>query len=109
MNDDTTNRGEHIFNQAAGPPKDEPYRLLETYGHHLSDDGLSDAQQKELLMALWQIMRSFAELGFSVKSGDKLSPGADHGFDDVSEYITLETTAPETVASQHPRTKQEQP
>ncbi|MEX0283342.1 MAG: hypothetical protein AB3N23_01895 [Paracoccaceae bacterium] len=98
-----------VMNQAVGPPKDEPDRLLETYGHHLDDDDLIEPQQKELLMALWQIMRSFAELGFSVKSGDKLYEGADHSFDDVVRYITLETTAPETVAPQNPRTKQEQP
>lgn len=98
-----------VMNQAVGPPKDEPERLLDTYGHHLDGDALSEVQQKELLMALWQIMRSFAELGFSVKSGDKLFPGADHGFDDVLEYIKLETTAPETVAPLKTQEEQEQP
>lgn len=98
-----------VMNQAAGPPKDEVERLLDAYGHHLEGDALNEAQQKELLMTLWQIMRSFAELGFSVKSGDKLYAGADHGFDDVLRYLTLEMTAPETVAPLKPQEEQEQP
>lgn len=85
-------------NPAAGPPKDEPERLLERYGHHMEEGNLCDDQKKEFLMALWQIMRAFAEVGFSIKSGDKLHVKSDAGFDDVLRYLIPEETAHETLA-----------
>ncbi len=60
-------------------------------------------------MALWQIMRAFAELGFSVKSGDKLTPDCDIGFDDVLNYICLDDPARETVASPEHQQQKERP
>ncbi|WP_306117105.1 MULTISPECIES: hypothetical protein, partial [unclassified Roseovarius] len=70
---------------------------------------MEEIQGLRSLLALWQLMVAFVDLGFSVKPGDKFAPGADHGFDDVLRYLTLETTAPETVASPKPQKKQEQP
>lgn len=92
-----------------GPPKDEPDRLLEVYGDHLADQDLSDTQKKEFLMALWQIMVAFVDLGFSVKSGDKLFPESDVGFDDVLNYICLDDPARETVASPENQKEEERP
>lgn len=39
---------------------------VEEYRHHLSDSDLTEAQQTELLAAIWQIMVSFADLGFGL-------------------------------------------
>ena len=85
--------------QAGMTPQTEEERLLARYGDHLSDDGLSDAQKKEFLLALWQIMYAFAEFGFSIKAGEKFSAKSDIGMDDVLKYLIPEDTAPETVAS----------
>jgi len=85
--------------QAGKTPQTEDERLLARYGDHLSDDGLSDAQKKEFLLALWQIMYAFAEFGFSIKAGEKFSAKSDIGMDDVLKYLIPEDTAPETVAS----------
>jgi len=75
-------------------------RLLAEYGGELDDPGLTEAQRVEFLIALWQIMRAFAEAGFSVKAGDKFSPDSDIGFDDVLNYLIPVETAHETVASE---------
>ena len=85
--------------QAGTTPKTEEERLLARYGDHLPDDGLSETQKKEFLLALWNIMHAFAEVGFSLKAGDKFHATSDIGMDDVLKYICLEDTAPETVAS----------
>ena len=74
-------------------------QLLERYSDHLEGEGLSEDQAKEFLGALWQIMVAFVDLGFSVKAGDKFSPKSDISMDDVLQYLCLEDTAPETVAS----------
>lgn len=41
---------------------------IEKYLDHLDDFAMSDDQKRELLEALWSIMRSFVELGFDVKA-----------------------------------------
>ena len=47
----------------------EPPRVdfdIEKYRPYLGDEDLSHEQATELLLALWQIMTSFVELGFNV-------------------------------------------
>lgn len=39
---------------------------LEKYRHYLEDEDLSEKQKLELLHALWMIMTSFVDLGFSI-------------------------------------------
>lgn len=94
-------------NRGKNSIESEEDRLLERYGEHLPDDDLSEAQKKEFLLALWNIMRAFAEVGFSLKAGDKFTPTSDIGMDDVLNYICLEDTAPETVASSQNSNKKE--
>jgi hypothetical protein len=101
-----TESGDHRANEQPLKLEDQ---LIADYGDTLATDGLSEDQQKECLLALWQLMVAFVDLGFSVKAGDKFCENSDHGFDDVLRYLTLETTAPETVASPKPQEKQEQP
>lgn len=84
-----------------------PQQLLERYGDHLEEDHLSDEQAKEFLGALWSIMVAFVDLGFSVKVGDKLHAKSDIGMDDVLQYLCLDDTAPETVASSKNPNKKE--
>lgn len=103
----TSPRPSAVMNQSAAPPLDEEDRLLAEYGDDLQDYDLSDAQKKEFLMALWHIMRGFAELGYSVKSGDKFMPDADLGMDDVLEYLIPSDTAPETSAPNNHKNKKE--
>lgn len=79
-------------------PPDEKARLLEEFGDLFEDEPLSEAQKAEFLMTLWQIMKAFADIGFSIKSGDKLSPNSDIGMDDVLSSLIFEDTAHETVA-----------
>lgn len=38
----------------------------EDYRHHLEGSGLTEAEQNELLAALWKIMCGFVDLGWSV-------------------------------------------
>ena len=94
---------------AAELPRTLEDRLLAEYGDDLSADGYSDEQAKACLTALWQLMVSFVDLGFSVKPGDKISPDAALSFDDVLNYICLEDTAPETVASSQNMTDKKEP
>ena len=94
------------YNCAAKEMSD-PQRLLETYGHHIESEGLAAAEAKELLAMLWKIMVAFVDLGFSVKAGDKFHGKSDIGMDDVLQYICLEDTAPETVASSKITNKKE--
>lgn len=82
-----------------GPPRSLADRLLEDYGSELDGEGLSEEQQKECLLALWQVMVAFVDLGFSIKPGDKFTPDSDIGFDDVLNCICLEDLPRETVAS----------
>jgi len=96
-----------VMNQAAGPPMDEEDRLLAEYGDDPCVAGLDEDQKKEFLMALWQIMRGFAELGFSVKPGDKLHQNTETSFDDVLNYLIPEETAPETLAPNQSRKNKE--
>ena len=95
------------MNQAAAPPMDEEDRLLVKYGDDPSMAELDDAQKKEFLMSLWQIMRGFAELGFSVKSGDNLHENTDLSMDDVLEYLIPVETAPETLAPKQSQREKE--
>ena len=100
-------RPKAVMTQAATPPLDEEDRLFAKYGNHLDEHDLGEDQKKEFLMSLWQIMRGFAELGFSVKSGDKLHQNTESSFDDVLEYLIPENTAPETLAPNQPHKKKE--
>ena len=100
-------RPKAVMNQAAAPPLDEEDRLLAKYGNHLGEHDLDEAQKKEFLMSLWQIMRGFAEMGFSVKSGDKLHENTETSFDDVLDYIIPVDTAPETLAPKQSHKKKE--
>lgn len=79
-------------------PQDQETRLLTEYGDDLGEDHLSDDQKKEVLLALWQLMAAFVELGFSVKAGDRIDGKSDLGFDDVLELLIPIETAPETAA-----------
>jgi hypothetical protein len=88
-------------------PRDEGERLLARYGDQLEDDNMTDAQKQEFLLALWQILRAFVDLGFSVRGGDKLTPESDLGLDDVLEYLIPEDTAHETVAPEKPNNKEQ--
>ncbi|ALG91111.1 hypothetical protein TQ29_14100 [Actibacterium sp. EMB200-NS6] len=81
--------------------------LLERYGDHLEGSDFNDEQAREFLGALWQIMVAFVDVGFSVKAGEKLNQNSDIGFDDVLNYLCLEDTAPETVASSNNVKKKE--
>lgn len=102
----TQARSDH---HTTGPPLDEKQRLLERYGDHLEGEDLSEAQKAAFLMALWQIMRAFAEAGFNLKPGEKLLPESDGSFDDVLRYLIPEDTAPETVAPHFNQQNEEQP
>ncbi|EAQ04966.1 hypothetical protein OB2597_06770 [Pseudooceanicola batsensis HTCC2597] len=88
-----------VLQHGAARARPSPQQLLECYGDQLDGETLNDEQAKECLSALWSIMVAFVDLGFSVKAGDKLHPKSDIGMDDVLQYLCLEDTAPETVAS----------
>ncbi|MCA8883147.1 MAG: hypothetical protein KDA50_05285 [Rhodobacteraceae bacterium] len=109
MRDRGKTKDELKDNATLGPPRALGDRLLEEYGSALDGDSLTDGQKKEFLLALWQIMVAFVDLGFSVKSGDKLFPESDVGFDDVLNYICLDDPARETVASPENQQKEERP
>lgn len=72
--------------------------LLARYGDQLDDAAMTEAAKQAVLLALWQIMVAFVDLGFSVKAGDKFTPESDIGLDDVLQYLIPEDTAHETVA-----------
>lgn len=72
--------------------------LLARYGDQLDDAAMTEAAKQAVLLALWQIMVAFVDLGFSVKAGDKFAPESDIGLDDVLQYLIPEDTAHETVA-----------
>ena len=109
MKDRGKTRTEQKDLSTLGPPGSLGDRLLEDYGAELEGEGLSEDQQKECLLALWQVMVAFVDLGFSVKSGDKLFPESDVGFDDVLDYICLEDLPRETVASHENQKQEERP
>lgn len=88
------------------PPSLED-RLLAEYGADLNEPYLSDAEKKEVLLAIWQLMAAFVEYGFSVKAGDNFSAESDVGFDDVLSYLIPIDTAPETVAPQIIKSKEQ--
>ncbi|TRW96313.1 hypothetical protein FNJ84_13635 [Paracoccus sp. M683] len=94
------NRGKTQSQALGEPPPDLGQRLLARYGEELDDPSLSEAQKAEFLIALWQIMVAFVDLGFSVRAGDKLTPESGFGFDDVLSYLIPVETAHETVASE---------
>ncbi|WP_195820643.1 hypothetical protein [Roseobacter sp. MH60115] len=91
----------------SGDPPSLEERLLARYGRYLEGEDLTEAQRKECLLALWQIMSAFADYGFSLKAGDKFTSESDHGMDDVLRYLIPEETAPETVASPNTANKEE--
>ena len=108
--DDRGKTTENIAQQkAAASPQSLEDRLVAEYGDELAADGYSEDQKREFLLALWQLMVGFVDLGFSVKSGDKFAANTAIGFDDVLNYIYLEDTAPETVAPLKITNKKEQP
>lgn len=72
--------------------------LLARYGDQLDDAAMTEAAKQAVLLALWQIMVAFVDLGFSVHAGDKFTPESDIGLDDVLQYLIPEDTAHETVA-----------
>ncbi|MEO1193305.1 MAG: hypothetical protein AAFY02_16200 [Pseudomonadota bacterium] len=84
-------------------------QLRETYGDQLEDQNLSEAQELEFLLALWQIMQAFVDLGFSIKPGDNFTPDSAHGFDDVLDCLILEDTAHETGALPNEKITEKQP
>lgn len=88
-------------------PRDQGTRLLVEYGDDLGEYHLSDEQKKEMLIAIWQLMAAFVDLGFSVKAGDKIGDKSDLSFDDVLEYLIPIETAPETVAPTKPQAEKE--
>ncbi|SFJ14889.1 hypothetical protein [Albimonas pacifica] len=70
-------------------------RLLARYGDLLEEE--SDAARKrELLLALWRILQGFVDLGFSVKPGAPIGPGATFGVDHVLQHI-LDTPEPDRL------------
>jgi len=74
----------------------DPDRLLERYGPHLAGEEMTEAQTKEVLAALWHIMTVLVDLGFSLKPGDKFTPEAEIGMDDVLGYLIPEDPASAT-------------
>lgn len=60
-----------------------------------------------MLLAIWQLMAAFVDLGFSVKSGDKIGDNSDLSFDDVLEFLNPIATARGTVAPTKPQAKKE--
>jgi len=104
-----TEHPKNIITPTSGDPPSLEERLLAKYGSHLEGDDLTDAQHKECLLSLWQIMSAFAEYGFSVKAGEKFTALSDHGMDDVLQYLILEDTAHETVAPPITPNGEEQP
>jgi hypothetical protein len=56
-----TKKDDHRANE---PPLKLEDQLIADYGDTLATDGLSEDQQKECLLALWQLMVAFVDLGF---------------------------------------------
>lgn len=83
--------------------------LLARYGAHLEDEHFNDGDKEAFLLALWQIMQGFVDLGFSVKAGDKFYANAELGMDDVLQFLILEDTAHKSVAPPLKRKTKEQP
>ncbi|MFE3836461.1 hypothetical protein [Pseudogemmobacter sonorensis] len=57
-----------LGSQESAPKGDFPALRFdaEAYRPHLADSDLTEAQQTELLAAIWQIMVAFADLGFGL-------------------------------------------
>lgn len=109
MKENGKTRREQKDTRTPGPPRALEDRLLEEYGSDLDGDDITDEQKKAFLLALWQIMVAFVDLGFSIKPGDKLFPESDIGFDDVLNYICLDDPARETVALPEHQQQKERP
>lgn len=92
---------------STAPPTSESARLLDTYGTDLGGLDLSEEEQKELLLTLWNIMVSFAEIGILVSSQEVKDSAQETGNSgetprvasvDVLALLHLDDTAHETVA-----------
>ncbi|MEM7745636.1 MAG: hypothetical protein AAF409_18205 [Pseudomonadota bacterium] len=65
----------------------DPEALVARYGADLDAGDLSEAQQAEIVSALWQIMIGFVDLGFSIKAGDKFTATSETGMGDVLGFL----------------------
>lgn len=74
--------------------------IVARYGPHLSDETLSEAQHRESLVALFHVMRTFVDFGFSAKAGDKIIEGSELGLDDVLRYIFQEKIAQQELSQE---------
>ncbi|MEM7060252.1 MAG: hypothetical protein AAF557_21945 [Pseudomonadota bacterium] len=93
-----TKTADGIMKESVETFSGSPDALVARYGGDLECEGLTHEQQAQILTALWQIMTAFVDLGFSVKAGDKFTPTAEIGMDDVLKSLIPEETAPETAA-----------
>ena len=60
----------------------------EGYREYLEDFDLDEAEQNELLIVLWNIMRSFVEMGFGLNSVQMLLPAiAENSGKSVSDSV----------------------
>lgn len=77
----------------------DPDALLARYGADLTDGALSDEQARVILTTLWNIMRVFVDLGYSLKAGDNSGEGPRISFEDVLDYLQTNTAALEADAA----------
>lgn len=70
-NDEVKNKNGTIENRAAetSDPTDRPVLQLDVdyYQSFLDDEDLSEAQKKELLETIWNIVVTFVDLGFGIE------------------------------------------
>lgn len=86
--------------QGSDPPRLED-DLYARYAAHFEGQEISETQQRELLLALYQIMQAFVDVGFGLgprPSGKDERKQALY-YEDVLDCIFQEETAPETVAT----------
>jgi hypothetical protein len=76
----------------------EKDRLFDRYGADIADDPLDEDAKKDLLAALWRIMQSMVDLGFTIGRGEKFTRHSEIGMDDVLDWLLIEDTAHETDA-----------
>ena len=57
------------------PPKDRPELIFDwrDWLPYLADEDASDAEKRAMIMTVWEIVMSFADLGWEVREG--LNPG----------------------------------
>ncbi len=92
-----------------GPPAAIPTLTIdwELYGEYLEEFDLSDAEQRELIEALWSIVVSFVDLGFNIHPAQLATKDCCERNDSLiagksaSVLDCLHTTKTEFTASAH--------